>query len=123
MNRACTLVLAALAVAAHAICSPLSAQQMAITFDDLPAHGQKPPSMTRLEIANSILDTLRREKLPPVYGFINGKRIEEDPASEEVLKAWRAAGQPLASHTWSHPDLESITPEEFEADILKTNRF
>jgi peptidoglycan-N-acetylglucosamine deacetylase len=114
MNRACTLILTALA-----ICAPLPAQQMAITFDDLPAHGQKPPSMTRLEIANSILDTLRREKLPPVYGFINGKRIEEDPASEDVLKAWRAAGQPLASHTWSHPNLESITPEEFEADILK----
>jgi peptidoglycan-N-acetylglucosamine deacetylase len=114
MNRACTLILTTLA-----ICAPLPAQQMAITFDDLPAHGQKPPSMTRLEIANSILDTLRREKLPPIYGFINGKRIEEDPASEDVLKAWRAAGQPLASHTWSHPNLESITPEEFEADILK----
>ena len=114
MNRVWTLVLATVAV-----CMPLSAQQMAITFDDLPAHGEKPAAMTRLQIINSILDTLKREKLPPVYGFINGERIEESPSTEDVLKAWRAAGQPLASHTWSHPNLESITVEEFEADILK----
>jgi len=96
-----------------------SAQQMAITFDDLPAHGEKPAGMTRLDIASSILDTIRREHLPAVYGFVNGVRIEQDPASESVLKAWRDAGQPLANHTWSHPNLDTMTPEAFEADILK----
>ena len=96
-----------------------SAQQMAITFDDLPAHGEKPAGMTRLDIASSILDTIRREHLPAVYGFVNGVRIEQDPAAESVLKAWRDAGQPLANHTWSHPNLDTMTPEAFEADILK----
>ena len=28
-----------------------------------------------LEIAQSILKTLKQEKLPPVYGFINGGRV------------------------------------------------
>jgi peptidoglycan/xylan/chitin deacetylase (PgdA/CDA1 family) len=100
-------------------CATAQAQQMAITFDDLPAHGEKPASVSRLDIASSILATLKRENMPPTYGFINGVRTQEDPGSESVLKAWRDAGQPLGNHTWAHKDLESETPEEFEADVLK----
>jgi hypothetical protein len=40
-------------------------QQTAITFDDLPAHGEKPAGMTRLDIVQSILATLKRERMPP----------------------------------------------------------
>jgi len=101
------------------ICAAAPAQQMAITFDDLPAHGEKPASISRLEIAQSILATLKRENMPPTYGFINGIRTQEDPSSASVLKAWRDAGQPLANHTWSHPNLDEVTVEQFEADILK----
>ena len=78
-----------------------------------------PPGVSRLQVAQSILDTLKRQKLPPVYGFVNGIRTEEAPTSAAVLQAWRDAGQPLANHTWSHPDLEKITTAEFEADIEK----
>ena len=94
-------------------------QQMAVTFDDLPTHGQMPPGMTRLEIAQSILTTLKRERMPPVYGFINGKRVEEDPSSLGVLRAWRAAGQPLGNHTWAHLDLNKETAEQFEAEVSR----
>lgn len=94
-------------------------QQIAITFDDLPAHGEMPAGVTRLDIAQSILASLKRERMPPTYGFINGKRIEEDPSSLAVLKAWRAAGQPLGNHTWAHSDFDSETPEQFEADVAK----
>ena len=94
-------------------------QQMAVTFDDLPVHGAMPPGTTRLEIAHSILATLKREKMPPVYGFINGQRIVLDPAGAEVLKAWRTAGQPLANHTWAHLDLNNESAEEFEAEVLR----
>jgi peptidoglycan-N-acetylglucosamine deacetylase len=94
-------------------------QQMAVTFDDLPVHGTMPPGMTRLEIAQSILTTLKRERMPPVYGFINGKRVEEDPSSLGVLKAWRAAGQPLGNHSWAHLDLNKETAEQFEAEVLR----
>jgi peptidoglycan-N-acetylglucosamine deacetylase len=94
-------------------------QQMAVTIDDLPIHGAMPAGMTRLEIAQSILTTLKREKMPPVYGFINGKRVEEDPTSLGVLKAWRAAGQPLGNHTWAHLDLNNETPTEFAAEVSR----
>jgi peptidoglycan-N-acetylglucosamine deacetylase len=94
-------------------------QQMAVTFDDLPVHGAMPAGMTRLEIAQSILATLKREKLPPVYGFINGGRGAEDPISLSVLEAWRGAGQPLGNHTWAHLDLNKESPEEFGEEVLR----
>src|ERR1700678_3501643 len=84
-------------------------QQMAITFDDLPVHGALPLGMTRLEIAHSILETLNRERLPPVYGLINGGRGAEDPNSLSVLQAWRMAGQPLGNHTWAQSAWTSRT--------------
>src|ERR1700733_5968166 len=93
------------------------AQQLAITFDDLPAHGARPTSVSRLQIAQSILDTLKQQHMPPVYGFINGVRPEEAPETLDVLRAWRAAGQPLANHTWSHPDLNDTSSSQFIANI------
>lgn len=92
---------------------------MAVTFDDLPVHGAMPPGMTRLEITQSILKTLKREKLPAVYGFINGGRGADDPSSLSVLQAWRQAGQPLGNHTWAHLDLNKETAEQFEAEVLR----
>jgi peptidoglycan/xylan/chitin deacetylase (PgdA/CDA1 family) len=94
-------------------------QQMAVTFDDLPVHGAMPPGTTRLEIAQSIVKTLKREKLPLVYGFVNGGRGEEDPSSPSVLQTWRGAGQPLGNHTWAHLDLNTESPEEFEAEVSR----
>ena len=96
-----------------------SGQQMAVTFDDLPVHGALPPGMTRLEIAQSILATLKREQMPPVYGFINGGRGQDDPSSLSVLQSWREAGQPLGNHTWAHLDLNKESPEEFGAEVLR----
>jgi peptidoglycan-N-acetylglucosamine deacetylase len=95
------------------------AQQIAFTFDDLPSHGPLPPGVARLEIADSILATLKKDKMPPTYGFVNGRLVEKEPGTEAVLKAWRDAGQPLGSHSWSHPNLEDITAAEFDADIEK----
>ncbi|MEP6883670.1 MAG: polysaccharide deacetylase family protein [Gammaproteobacteria bacterium] len=92
---------------------------MAITFDDLPSHGDLPPNVTRLQIADSILSTLRSEHLPPTYGFFNGMKTEIEPATESVLKAWRDAGQPLGNHTWAHLDIDDLTAAEFEVEIAK----
>jgi peptidoglycan-N-acetylglucosamine deacetylase len=98
---------------------PARSQQMAVTFDDLPVHGAMPAGMTRLEIAQSILATLKREKMPPVFGFVNGKRGEGDSSALAALKAWRVAGQPLGNHTWAHLDINKETAEEFEAEVLR----
>ena len=98
---------------------PLRAQQVAITFDDLPLHGDLPPGETRLQIARSILENIRREHLPPVYGFINAVDMQDDPPLIDVLTAWRAAGQPLGNHTYSHVGLNKLSVTAFERDIEK----
>jgi peptidoglycan/xylan/chitin deacetylase (PgdA/CDA1 family) len=91
--------------------------QIAVTFDDLPAHGQRPLDLSRLQIAQSILASLKANDMPPTYGFINGAKTEDDPETMQVLNAWRAAGQPLGNHTWSHPDLSKTDAELFIAEI------
>ena len=99
--------------------APLRAQQVAITFDDLPLHDDLPPNERRLQVAQQILSTIQREHLPAVYGFINAIDMEDDPSLIDVLKAWRDAGQPLGNHTYSHIGLNKQTPTQFIADIRK----
>ena len=96
-----------------------SAPQIAFTFDDLPEHGPLPPGETRIQVASKIISALQNAHLPPVYGFVNAIWIEKNPADAEVLKAWRAAGFPLGSHSWSHMNLNQHTLSEFEADVLR----
>jgi len=91
--------------------------RIAITFDDLPAHGPLPPGEARLEVASKIIAALHDANVPPTYGFVNGVRIEEQPADADVLQAWRAAGYPLGNHSWSHMNLNQHTLGEFEADV------
>ena len=93
--------------------------RIAITFDDLPAHGSLPPGETRLEVASKIIGALRDAHVPPTYGFVNGVRIEEQPADAAVLQAWRDAGYPLGNHGWSHMNLNQHPLEEFESDISR----
>ena len=95
----------------------LETPQIAITFDDLPAHGPLPPGETRMEIISKIIAALRAARVPPTYGFVNGQLLERQPADAAVLKAWRAAGNPLGNHTWSHMNLDEHSLEEFEGDI------
>lgn len=93
--------------------------EMAITFDDLPAHGPLPPGMTRLDVARSLLATLRAERLPPTWGFVNGARQDDDPTASGALAAWREAGQPLGNHTWSHGDINDEPAGRFIADVRR----
>jgi peptidoglycan/xylan/chitin deacetylase (PgdA/CDA1 family) len=112
--------LAVRCVLSSVLCAvPSISQQVAFTFDDLPAHGDLPPGQTRLEVAQSILKTLHDQHLPPVYGFINAVKLEKNPEDMAVLRAWRDAGNPLGNHAYSHPSLNELTPEQFEADIDK----
>ncbi len=93
--------------------------RIALTFDDLPAHGPLPAGETRVDIATKILTALRDAHVPPTYGFVNGATLESEPQDLPVLQAWRAAGNPLGSHTWSHMNLDQNSLEEFEANVTR----
>jgi peptidoglycan/xylan/chitin deacetylase (PgdA/CDA1 family) len=95
------------------------AQQIAFTWDDLPAHSSLPQGQTRVGIMQDIVTAMKKAGLPPAYGFVNGVRTEQEPASTAALRMWRDAGLPLGNHTWSHMNLNQHTVEEFSADTLK----
>jgi peptidoglycan-N-acetylglucosamine deacetylase len=91
--------------------------QVAITVDDLPSHGDLPSGMTRSGVATSMIRTFRAKGVPEVYGFVNAKNIAGDQDKADVLKIWVQAGFPLGNHTFSHIDINTATPEAFEAEI------
>jgi len=93
-----------------------AAQKLAITMDDLPLNGELPPGVTRAETARGVLAILKKRHAPPVYGFINAKRLEGNPDGAEALKLW-AAAEPVGNHTYSHKDLELNSAEAFQRDI------
>ncbi len=92
--------------------------EVALTFDDLPAHGPLPSGMTRVDIARSIIHALQSAQAPPIYGFINAKALGADPLNHQVLQVWRDAGFPLANHTFTHMDLNANSVDAFEQDLL-----
>jgi peptidoglycan-N-acetylglucosamine deacetylase len=101
-----------------ALCGICSAQKLAITFDDLPLNGELPPGVTRAQTAANVLAILRKRHVPPVYGFINAKRLEGSADGAEALKLW-AAAEPFGNHTYSHMDLEQNSVEAYERDIAE----
>jgi peptidoglycan-N-acetylglucosamine deacetylase len=99
-----------------AFCNFSYAQKLAITFDDLPLNGSLPPGVTRTQTTKDVLAILKKRHVPPVYGFVNAKRLEGTPDGAEALKLWSAV-EPVGNHTYSHMDLEANTPEAYEHDI------
>lgn len=93
--------------------------ELAVTFDDLPVSGPLPPGQSRVGIAQQIIRTLKAEHVPPTYGFVNAVHVQYDPGTVDVLGTWRASGNLLGNHTWSHVSLDKVSLQEFEADLEK----
>jgi peptidoglycan/xylan/chitin deacetylase (PgdA/CDA1 family) len=95
-----------------------SGPEVALTFDDFPAHGPLAGGLDRVDIIQRIVAALKAAGAPPVYGFTNTKRKEGGPDDMQVLQTWRDAGFPLGNHTYSHMDLNTNSAEAFEQDVL-----
>src|ERR1700753_457824 len=111
------LRLAALSIAiVILVATACVAQNIAITFDDLPLNGALPPGVTRAEIARGAITILKKHHAPPTYGFVNAKKLEGDADAAEALRIW-AAAEPIGNHTYSHPDFNANPPEAFEREV------
>jgi len=91
-------------------------QKVAITMDDLPLNGMLPPGVTRAETTKNVLAILKKRHVPPVYGFVNAKKLEGNADAAEALRLW-AAAEPAGNHTYAHMDLEQNPAEAFEREI------
>ncbi len=107
---------AALVLFFFALLQICGAQKVAITFDDLPLNGALPPDVTRVEIAGNTLAVLKIRHVPPVYGFVNAKKLEGNNDAAEAVKLW-ADAEPVGNHTYGHMDLNVNPAEAFEREI------
>jgi len=92
---------------------------IAITVDDLPAHGSRlPPGVTRMNVADTFIKTLKAHGVNEAYGFVNARALAVEPSSVQVLDAWRQAGYPLGNHTYSHLSLDAAESQDvWERDV------
>jgi len=92
---------------------------IAITFDDIPAHGPLVPGQTRVEVIRAITGALAAAKAP-AFGFLNaGFGLDAPDDAAGAIAAWRAAGLPLGNHTYSHADLDKVGAAAFSADVVR----
>jgi peptidoglycan/xylan/chitin deacetylase (PgdA/CDA1 family) len=96
----------------------LDKMEIAITVDDLPAHGEIPPGMNRRDVGKGVLRALEAVHTPPIYGFSNAQQLTWAPDSLEVLRDWLQSGHFLGNHTFSHVNLALSTADAFIDDIV-----
>ena len=56
----------------------------------------------------------------PVTGFVIGKRVEGigSASGTSILKEWTMQSLDLGNHTYSHADINQLSTEQFEAEIV-----
>lgn len=82
-----------------------------LTFDDAP----QPPDSHTLEIAQTV-----KEKGAHAIFFVMGQFLESDE-SRAIIKEVSDMGFEIGNHSYSHPDMSSISYEEQLEEIVATN--
>ncbi len=113
------LILLALSLGALGY-SPARADQVAITFDDLPVFGYYAPMPEAQKVTAALLDGFKRHHWP-VTGFVNEIQLAEwdRPARIDLLTRWLDAGMDLGNHSYSHLSLTNTPVEAYIADVAR----
>jgi peptidoglycan/xylan/chitin deacetylase (PgdA/CDA1 family) len=111
-----------------ALVTPASAQTpkrtMAVTIDDLlyVKNGDGDYLTSARAATAKILSTLKKHKVPAV-AFVNERSLDVRPSEREariaLLRDWVKHGMVLGNHTYSHPDFNQLTVEQFQEEITK----
>jgi peptidoglycan/xylan/chitin deacetylase (PgdA/CDA1 family) len=89
---------------------PADVHEVALTFDDGPWY-QPPPS--------AFLRVLEREHVPATF-FEIGRQIATYDRTGEHERRMLADGDMIGDHTWSHPDMTTLSPSEQRAQLLQS---
>ncbi|MFD4170948.1 polysaccharide deacetylase family protein [Streptomyces albidoflavus] len=84
------------------------AKCIALTFDGGP--GRDTPGL---------LDLLKREEVPATFFLLGKKHIEKHP---ETVRRIAQEGHEVANHTWNHPRLTEIEPDEIREELTRTQK-
>jgi peptidoglycan/xylan/chitin deacetylase (PgdA/CDA1 family) len=98
---------------------------VAITFDDLPVVCRCEDDADRLEITDKLLHTFKTFGMP-VLGVVNEQKLESDgqvdPAKVALLTKWLEAGMELGNHAYAHRNINDISMQEYQKEILDGER-
>ncbi|WP_238162503.1 delta-lactam-biosynthetic de-N-acetylase [Cohnella sp. AR92] len=65
-----------------------------------------------------ILDVLKEKKVPAVF-FVTGHYVREQP---ELLKRMVLEGHLIGNHSWSHPDMTTVSNEQIRQELEKVRQ-
>ncbi|MBW7453112.1 delta-lactam-biosynthetic de-N-acetylase [Paenibacillus sepulcri] len=65
-----------------------------------------------------ILDVLKEKQTPAIF-FVTGHYIKDQP---ELVKRMAAEGHLIGNHSWSHPDMSTITSEQIANELARVKR-
>jgi peptidoglycan/xylan/chitin deacetylase (PgdA/CDA1 family) len=103
-----------------------SEKEVAITIDDLPFVAMQDYDLSSLKYYTSKLLNSLKEKDVPAIGFVIEKQLYKNDIPNSgivsLLNMWLDAGMELGNHTYSHPDLHTISLEDYEQDFLQGNK-
>jgi peptidoglycan/xylan/chitin deacetylase (PgdA/CDA1 family) len=108
----------ALALAATAA-APATAEEVAVTFDDLPTMALSPDTPYAAQTTRLLLAGLKRHHITAT-GFVNEVKLEARDKTQRIglLQQWLAAGMDLGNHTYDHPHFATDVAAEI-AEITK----
>jgi peptidoglycan/xylan/chitin deacetylase (PgdA/CDA1 family) len=123
MKHICVLIFLLLVSAPAFAQSKSPVRTMVVTIDDLPYIyiGDGPSLPHAQQGTRNILHTLQKYHVPAT-AFVNEGHlapVAEREARIDLLREWVNAGMVLGNHTYSHPDFNRLTVEEFESEIIR----
>jgi peptidoglycan/xylan/chitin deacetylase (PgdA/CDA1 family) len=105
-----------------ALCASARSQtqrQVAITVDDLPyTTGADCDEQETLSLTEKFLKPLHEARVP-VVGFVVGVRCSNLSREQKsrLFQMWLDEGGELGNHTWSHPDLNKVSLQQYAQEI------
>ncbi len=106
-------------------CTFAQNRTVAVTVDDLPyASGSPAPEVagnaSQAEMVNRRLLAAFRADHVPVTGFVIQTRVQSlGQAGPKILQQWTREGYDLGNHTYSHPDINDLSIEQIQEEIVR----
>jgi peptidoglycan/xylan/chitin deacetylase (PgdA/CDA1 family) len=119
-RRIMPLVAFAFALAFGFFARAAAANEVALTFDDLPTLSLSPSLAYAQTTTRTLLHGLRRYGLPAT-GFVNENKLEGEARAKRIalLTDWLDAGMDLGNHGYSHLSLNRTPVNAYVADVAR----
>lgn len=122
LPRGLALVLLLASLCSAPIALAEQGRQMVLTFDDVPyqASGHPESFAEAARVTDRLLKALARHDAPAT-AFVNESMLSIGDQSDDrrgLLEDWASSGAILGNHTYSHADLNLLTVEEYQREIV-----